>query len=217
MTMHRASLTLRIEREIVDPQGGTERVSLAAVFGSGAPGPGAEPSMEELREALIRLRTDLEGTLVGERRPGPAPRSLQELVETYRPRQQELVGLLEAEGEITGPEANLLLAYLAQGERPPVAGTPEAPGIPPPTDRPIAALPLENDRTPSTARPVAQLLELYRIETLKQAGAVRARRQISFEEYMALKRHFSAASAGAAAPGSGGADPGSDAHAADRR
>jgi hypothetical protein len=43
---------------------------------------------------------------------------------------------------------------------------------------------------------VPELLRTFQIETLRQAGAVRARRQISFEEYMALKRHFEAASAG---------------------
>jgi hypothetical protein len=46
------------------------------------------------------------------------------------------------------------------------------------------------DRTPSSPRPVDELVRTYRIESIKQAGAVRARRQISYEEYMALKRHF---------------------------
>jgi hypothetical protein len=89
-----------------------------------------------------------------------------------------------------------LLGHL--GKLPPGPAPELAPGVPPPTDRPIAAMPLEADRTPSTPRPTGQLLDQYRIESLKQAGAVRARRQISFEEYMALKRHFSAQAAGGA-------------------
>jgi hypothetical protein len=40
------------------------------------------------------------------------------------------------------------------------------------------------------ARPVPELLRTFQIASLRQAGAVRARRQISFAEYMALKRHF---------------------------
>ena len=35
----------------------------------------------------------------------------------------------------------------------------------------------------------------YAVDSLKQAGAVRARREISFAEYMALKRHFQEAEA----------------------
>jgi hypothetical protein len=38
-------------------------------------------------------------------------------------------------------------------------------------------------------------LRVYQINSLKQAGAVRARREISFSEYMALKRHFQEAEA----------------------
>jgi hypothetical protein len=64
--------------------------------------------------------------------------------------------------------------------------------VPPPSvvDRPLAAAPVGVDRSLPPARPVADLLREFGITSLKQAGAVRARRQISFAEYMALKRHF---------------------------
>jgi hypothetical protein len=187
MTLRRTSLTLGLERDSAGPGGASERIRISATYDAGE-----DPSslgLEELRSALARLREELDGIAGG--RTGERP--LDELVETYRPRQAELVDLLREEGEISGPEAERLQGYLAQL---PAAAEPPRPmpsDLPPPTDRPIAAMPLENDRTPTTPRPVALLLDQYRIETLKQAGAVRARRQISFEEYMALKRHFSAA------------------------
>ncbi|HTT26540.1 MAG TPA: hypothetical protein VMH90_06235 [Thermoplasmata archaeon] len=188
MALRRTSITLTLEREVTGTDGAPERLRLGATFEVPAEGPNGEA----LREALTRLREEI-GELAGAG-PGPrgARRSLEELIETYRPRQAELVELLREDGEISAPEAELLQAHLAKA--PATTGpSPSLPvGVPPPTDRPIAAMPLENDRAPSTPRPVAQLLEQYRITSLKQAGAVRARRQISFEEYMALKRHFGA-------------------------
>ncbi|MCI4366223.1 MAG: hypothetical protein L3K08_00555 [Thermoplasmata archaeon] len=191
MALRRTSITLGLEREVSNPEGPPERVRLSASFEVEDDG----PTSEELRAALDRLRGQLEEIAGGRSGVRAGTRALDELVETYRPRQSELVELLQEDGEISLPEAALLHTYLAQlaVRAEPMAGLP--PGVPPPTDRPIAAMPLENDRTPSTPRSIPQLLGQYRIETLKQAGAVRARRQISFEEYMALKRHFSAAPA----------------------
>jgi len=57
-------------------------------------------------------------------------------------------------------------------------------------ETPLAAAPALAGRPDEGARTVAELLRLYRIDSLKQAGAVRARREISFAEYMALKRYF---------------------------
>ena len=100
---------------------------------------------------------------------------------------------LRGDGELTVGEHERLLAYLdGIGARPPGAPS-SAPASPPPEptfDRPIAAVPIAADRSPESARPISELLERYQITSLKQAGAVRARREISFEEYMALKRHF---------------------------
>jgi hypothetical protein len=190
VTAHRTAVTISVERELASADGSVERVRLSATL-EGRPGGEDGPTVDELRAGLARLRSELDALAEGSKLPIPPPRSIEELVETYRPRQEELVALLEAEHEISGPEARLLRSYLAAGGVVSSAPRTDAPTLPPIQDRPIAAAPLESDRTPSTPRPIPQLLELYRIETLKQAGAVRARRQISYEEYMALKRHFS--------------------------
>ena len=145
------------------------------------------------------------------RLPPRPDRELTELVETYRPRQSELVDLLRDEGELTAVEHGRLREYLAAGttrlpdrsfeDAPASARSPASRDGPAPTMAPpLAAAPLESDRTPSTSRPVPVLLEQYQISSLKQAGAVRARRQISYEEYMALKRHFGGPAAATAPP-----------------
>jgi hypothetical protein len=192
-------VVLSVEGEAARPGESPRRIRLEARFRVAGPG----PTPAELGEAVAALDRDLsEATRLAGFAPTSPPRadrSLTELVETYRPRQAELVELLLAEGEVTPSEAEALRNYLAG---PATAATP--PARPrdevPITDRPIAAAPLENDRTPIRARPVADLLAQYHIESLRQAGAVRARRQISFEEYMALKRHFAPSEAAAAAP-----------------
>jgi hypothetical protein len=209
VTWRRTSITLDLERELLGPGGVPERIRISARFDAEGGDP-VPPTPEELREALDRLRTDLEGIAGSAPKVRGGTRPIEELVETYRPRQTELVELLREDGEISLPEAQLLHGYLAQIATAPAIDRPEAPGVPAPTDRPIAAVPLETDRSPTTPRPVVRLLEQYHIETLKQAGAVRARRQISFEEYMALKRHFSAAAppdAARSTPEGGASEP----------
>jgi len=201
--------SLSVERELLGPSGVVEHVRMTMwLTAEGGP----EPTPEQLRELLTKLRARLD-TAIGAPPGAEGPRSLEELVETYRPRQAELVELLRADGEISEAEAALLRAHLAGV--PPILPAPApvplpaavAEPAPSPADRPLAAMPLANDRTPSVPRPIPDLLAEYRIENLKQAGAVRARRQISYEEYMALKRHFAALESGgaAAAPGPGAA------------
>jgi len=158
---------------------------------------GSGPDHSELARALDDLRADLDG-LVGPllaAAPAARPdRDLTELVETYRPRQRELVDLLLGEGELTVGEHARLVEYLGA---PPA---PAEPPLPPPERRvetPIAAAPILAGRAEEAARPVPELLRTYQIGSLKQAGAVRARREISFAEYMALKRHFQEAEASA--------------------
>jgi hypothetical protein len=152
---------------------------------------GEPPSPRELAEALDALKADLDalvGPPLAALAAARSERDLSELVETYRPRQRELVDLLREEGEITPTEHVRLVEYLSTASpRPPV---PEVRRSEPRFDQPIAAVPITANRLPDATRPVAELLRLYQIASLKQAGAVRARRQISFEEYMALKRHF---------------------------
>ena len=199
MALRRRETELSLERPVgpAGPEGGVVRISVR--FES-APD-GASPTTQELAEALDGLRADLEALVGAPLAALPATRaerSRDELVETYRPRQRELVDLLRDEGEITATEHRQLVEYLAEvagGARaPPVARIEEAPRF----DQPISAAPIVADRPGEPTRPVAELIRLYQIASLKQAGAVRARRQISFEEYMALKRHFQPAEPGTA-------------------
>ena len=159
------------------------------------PPDGSGPDHSELARALDELQADLDGLVGPPLAAAPAARpdrDLTELVETYRPRQRELVDLLLGEGELTAGEHARLVEYL---------GAPPAPAeapYPPPERRietPIAAVPIIAGRGDEGARPVEELLRIYQIGSLKQAGAVRARREISFAEYMALKRHFQGAEA----------------------
>ncbi len=201
-----ADIEIAVEREVLDRQGASRRVRLSArITSTDATSP---PSTSELGEAIRSVDEELEkGCLqAGFRLPSSRPdRTREELVETYRPRQSELVDVLLSDGEITEREAELLRSSVrapgpAAPPGPPVsaAGTAEAGVL-----RGLAALPLSNDRTPANARPVEELLRVYQISTLKQAGAVRARRQISYDEYMSLKHHFAQDEASAAAsPGS---------------
>lgn len=191
-------MDLTVEREVVGEDGVARRYRLTATFDAGA-SEGPLPS-DELRDRFKALAQELDHAVPsGAAEPGRPDRSLPELVETYRPRQRELIDLLLAEGEVSEEEAARLRTYLEE----------RATGVSsevPITERPIAAAPLASDRAPTTSRPVPELLRLYKIESLRQAGAVRARRQISYEEYMALKRHFAVVepAAGAAHDGADG-------------
>jgi hypothetical protein len=188
VTLRRREVELAVERPLdpENPAAGSARLS-ARFEVAGSTG----PTHAELAEALDGLKADLDA-LVGVPIAGVpgarADRELTELVETYRPRRRELIDALRDDGELTRGEherlANYLIGIGATSTSAPVAA-------PEPTfDRPIAAVPIAADRTSESARPVETLLRGYQIASLKQAGAVRARREISFEEYMALKRHF---------------------------
>lgn len=196
VALRRRETEISLERPL-GPEGrngGVVRVSVRL-----EPGPeGAAPSAGQLVEALEGLRADLDALLGAPIAALPADRpdrDVVELVETYRPRQRELVDLLREEGEITSAEHVRLTEYLATLRLSSPAAAAPAPRPEPRFDQPIAAVPIAADRSPETSRPVSELLRQYQIESLKQAGAVRARRQISFEEYMALKRHFQPADA----------------------
>lgn len=195
VALRRREVELTVERPLA-PGPGAGSVRLSARF---EPSGESGPTPQELSEALDRLRADLDALVgpplaaAGVLRP---ERDLVELVHAYRPRQRELVDLLRDEGEISLAEHTQLAEYLARG----AAGVrSEPPSRPAFFDQPIAAAPILAERGGEGARPVPELLRTYRIETLKQAGAVRARRQISFAEYMALKRHFEPATSEASA------------------
>ena len=205
MSPRRRDLELSVERPLGPDRGGaTVRLTVRFDPGEDGAGPSAAELAREL-EALTEELNALVGLPIAATAIGHAERELTELVETYRPRQRELIDLLLDEGELTVGEHARLVEYLATGGPSPPA-KPSAPSPIPETERLIATVPI--DRAPATgARPgappavvstrpggtprtVAELLRTYEITTLRQAGAVRARRQISFAEYMALKRHF---------------------------
>jgi hypothetical protein len=193
----RREVELTVERPVggSGPSGGVARLSARL-----EPGPdGTGPTPVELREAYERLVADLDAVVGVPLAGGPAAdRDVAELIDTYRPRQRELVDLLLSDGEISPSEHARLVEHLADALRP----RPARSVAPPVVDRPIAAAPIAAEPSAAPTRPVEELLKNYQIASLKQAGAVRARRQISFAEYMALKRHFESAGAPTAAPGS---------------
>jgi hypothetical protein len=102
------------------------------------------------------------------------------------------VDLLRDEGELTAGEHTRLVEYLSA---PPAPSEAPAPAFERRIETPIAAVPIVASRPEEPGRPVSELLRQYQISSLKQAGAVRGRREISFAEYMALKRHFQEAEA----------------------
>ena len=193
MPLRRREIELTVERPLRPDSPGSGTVRLSARF-EVAP-EGSPPDHAELARALDDLQADLDGLVGSALAAAPAlrpDRELTELVETYRPRQRELVDLLLGEGELTPGEHARLVEYLGA---PPAPAEPRAPLPERRLETPIAAVPIMAGRSDEGARPVPELLRLYQIGSLKQAGAVRARREISFSEYMALKRHFQEAEA----------------------
>jgi len=192
MAPRRKEYELTVEQELpAAADGAPRRARLTARF----TGEAGETDLDDaelarsLRELADRLARASEAAGVGR---GPAAgarpdREVRELLETYRPRQIELVELLHADGELTDGEYAVLRARMT--ERPAEVEEPRTPAVPP-----VAA--------PRTGgRSVEELLRIYQIASLRQAGAVRARRQISFEEYMSLKRHFATSEPGTPDPG----------------
>jgi len=190
MPSRRREIELTVERPLgPDPSSGAT-VRLTTRFNVDGDAPA--PSPAELASALDALRADLDALVGVSITAAPAARGdreLLELVETYRPRQRELIDLLLADGEITPGEHRRLVEYLALPRKEPGEATAARPPIPV-TDAPIAAVPIAAETSSAPIRPIPELLERYRITSLRQAGAVRAKRDISFAEYMALKRHF---------------------------
>lgn len=197
MSLRRREVELSVERPVAPDGGGVVRLSARFEVTAG----GADPTPAELSEALEHLRADLDaivGPSLAAMPIGRPDRELDDLVGAYHPRQRELIDLLREEGEITPVEHARLAEYLAHAE-PPRPSAPSRPSETPPPPAPIAAVPLA--AIPAEAgRPVPELLRTYQISSLKQAGAVRARRQISFGEYMALKRHFEQVESAGPAP-----------------
>ncbi len=188
----RREVELSVERPLGPSDEPLGVVRLTARFDP-EPG-GGPPPVADLKAALADLVRELDSVVGPPVRPVAArpERGLAELIETYRPRQRELIDLLLEEGEISPTEHAQLAANLPAAPLP-AAASPRPPSrAEPAPERPAPAAPTAAERGLPAARPVPELLRLYQIATLRQAGAVRARRQISFAEYMALKRHFEA-------------------------
>ncbi|HEY6238008.1 MAG TPA: hypothetical protein VIZ68_02335, partial [Thermoplasmata archaeon] len=151
MTVHRTELDLAVERDVAGEDGVVRRYRLTTRLVLDPPD-GPVPA-EELRERFRALSEELDGVVPAGRSVDGAreDRPTTELVETYRPRQLELLDLLREEGEISGTEFTRLRQYLADR---PGGVAPEVPV----TDRPIAAAPLAVDRSPIIPRPVRELL-----------------------------------------------------------
>jgi len=205
VTARRREVELSVERPLEPDRPAAGVVRLSTRFEGGEPG--QRPSPSELAQELDALKADLDALIGVPIAAVPATRpdrELTELIETYRPRQRELVDLLRDEGQLTPTEHARLAEHLARGGG---AAKPVQPPVIPASERLLATVPIDREPpgppqrevapTPSlrsgespVARPVPELLRAYQIASLRQAGAVRARRQISFAEYMALKRHF---------------------------
>jgi hypothetical protein len=191
MAPRRTEYELTVEQELPASADGAPRRARLSVRFSREPEddePDDAALAHSLRELADRLAQASETSGLGRGPPSmPHPeRPLEELLETYRPRQVELVELLHADGELTDREYSALRSHVGekstegvvfQGPAPPAAPPPRAGG-----------------------RSVEELIRTYQIATLRQAGAVRARRQISFEEYMSLKRHFASSGSETAGP-----------------
>lgn len=155
MSSRRTEYELTVEQELpAAADGAPRRARLTARF-HGEPddaGPEGDELARSLRELADRLAKAAEAAGVGRPTSEERPeRSLGELLETYRPRQAELVELLHADGELTDAEFAALRARVTSSP-PPLDETPVA--RPPSTPRP-------------GARPVEELLRTYQIASLR--------------------------------------------------
>jgi hypothetical protein len=96
---------------------------------------------------------------------GP-PRSLEVLNQVYTPRSVEHVDALMWEGQITAAEHSLLVSSMRGKSTP---------------SQPVSR----------RQRGIEEMVRELRIESLRDANMARAKEQVSYEEWTALKRHFS--------------------------
>ncbi len=168
-------VTLTLEMEVPGEEGHPpRRLSLSTVLPSPA---GPEERQTEVREAVERLRDCLRtaGEVLLPPGSGPrADRALEELMETYHPRDAKLLETLLWDGELTPGEHQLLVGAIPSAPEGSGA-SPEAPG---------------RGKLPASPRPADVLVRELELKDLKDANRARFRRLISFDEWTSLKRHF---------------------------
>ncbi len=205
MPARRKDVTVSLEQEV--PSGEGEAPRRIRVTMTLEPGEDGKVAPAETAEAIQTLSSVLESSasslaLASGGTTGPRPdRSLSELVESYRPRDLQLLDALLWEGEITPTEHEMLRSQLpkpgAVAAKVPLPSKEVAPSPPPsptpaPTSPPTAARPAAS--ATGTARPSArsvdQLLRELAIQDLRDVNRARGRELISYDEWAALKAHF---------------------------
>lgn len=200
MPARRKDLTVSLEQEVPSSEGeAPRRLRVAMTL---EPGEDGKVSPSETSEAVRELSDLLQSSAsslasASGSSTGPRPdRSLSELVQTYRPRDLELLDALLWEGEITPTEHELLRSQLPKpGAVATTAPSPstEVPASPTPaptsTPAPARPVPASGTARPS-ARSVDQLLRELGIQDLRDVNRARGREMISYEEWAALKAHF---------------------------
>ncbi len=160
--MKRVGLELSVERATPSTDGRAPSIARLSVRFELNPAD-SRPSVDELHDALAELDRDL-GEAVARLSRGSsqsADRPLAELIETYHPRQVELIELLRSDGELSDGEATALRRHLS----PPVASAGEPPArlgtsVDTHPSRPIEGGAASiDDRIPPNPRSVEDLLD----------------------------------------------------------
>lgn len=209
MTSPRTELTITLEEDLPpEGEGQPRRLRLSTTVRAPE---GKELTREEIAEAtktLLDQMAHARGAAGPLETPvaGPRPdRSVDELVDSYRPKSLELVDALLWEGELTPTEHEALKAAVSRS--PPKPGRREAPTPRPPSPPAVVAGTVAAPSAPAApaaneparpasaarfgpARPTDTLVKELSLQNLRDVNVARARRLISFDEWSALKAHF---------------------------
>jgi hypothetical protein len=150
---------------------------------------------EEIRATIEELRNLLKASreVLVPPEGGPWPtvpheeRSLEELLETYRPRSKELVDALLWEGQLTPTEHERLLQAVTQGPARREGSPPR--GEDGGSERPPSQSPSSRRGGRPPRSPQELVAELH-LQDLKDANRARFQRLISYEEWVRLKEYF---------------------------
>jgi hypothetical protein len=174
MTAHQKEVVIGLEGEVF--RGGNAspwKLKLSTTIVPDAGGSVTEKDVlvatEDLRNILAAALKNAGTTEMDEgavaSSSGP-PRSIEVLNQVYTPRSSEHVDALLWEGQITAAEHSLMMSSIRGTSSPPSSGQ-------------------------RFQRSIEELVKEFHIESLKDANFARAKELISYEEWTALKRHFS--------------------------